>query len=91
MLDLFVGSDGQRYPDLGMPLNAEVIELVARRDSRIVGQPIRELKLPANMTFGGMMRNGRPCMIDGDTILEPYDHVVIFYHDLPLNTLKELF
>ena len=43
------------------------------------------------MTFGGMMRNGRPCMIDGDTVIEPYDHVVIFYHDITINTLKDLF
>lgn len=86
-----LGQETGQVTCLSLVSNAEVIELVARRDSRIVGQPIRELKLPANMTFGGMMRNGRPCMIDGDTVLEPYDHVVIFYHDLPLNTLKELF
>ena len=64
---------------------------MARRESRIIGHKIRDLKLPQNMTFGGMIRNGRPCMIDGETVLEPYDHVVIFYHDLPLTSLKALF
>ena len=38
-----------------------------------------------------MIRNGSPSMIDGDTILEPYDHVVIFYHDISINELKKLF
>lgn len=76
---------------LSLVNNAEVVELVARRESRIIGHKIRDLKLPPNMTFGGMIRNGRPCMIDGETVLEPYDHVVIFYHDLPLNALRELF
>lgn len=76
---------------LSLVNNAEVVELVARRESRIIGQKVKDLKLPPNMTFGGMIRNGRPCMIDGETALEPYDHVVIFYHDLPLNSLRELF
>ncbi len=86
-----LGQDAGQVTCLSLVNNAEVIELVARRDSHIVGRRISDLKLPANMTFGGMMRNGRPCMIDGNTVFEPYDHVVIFYHDLTINTLKELF
>ena len=30
-------------------------------------------------------------MVEGDTILEPYDHVVIFYHDISINELQRLF
>ena len=86
-----LGQDTGQVTCLSLVNNAEVIELVTRRDSHIVGRRISDLKLPANMTFGGMMRNGRPCMIDGNTVFEPYDHVVIFYHDLTINTLKELF
>lgn len=86
-----LGQDTGQVTCLSLVNNAEVIELVTRRDSHIVGCRISDLKLPANMTFGGMMRNGRPCMIDGNTVFEPYDHVVIFYHDLTINTLKELF
>ena len=86
-----LGQDTGQVTCLSLVNNAEVIELVARRDSHIVGRRISDLKLPANMTFGGMMRNGRPCMTDGNTVFEPYDHVVIFYHDLTINTLKELF
>lgn len=76
---------------LSLVNKAEVIELVARRDSKIIGQKVKDLQLPHNMTFGGMIRNGRPSMIDGETVLQPYDHVVIFYYDLSLNQLKELF
>ena len=86
-----LGQDTGQVTCLSLVNNAEVIELVTRRDSHIVGRRISDLKLPVNMTFGGMMRNGRPCMIDGNTVFEPYDHVVIFYHDLTINTLKELF
>ena len=86
-----LGQDTGQVTCLSLVNNAEVIELVTRRDSHIVGRRISDLKLPANMTFGGMMRNGRPCMIDGNTVFEPYDHVVIFYHDLTINPLKELF
>ena len=61
-----LGQDTGQVTCLSLVNNAEVIELVARRDSHIVGRRISDLKLPANMTFGGMMRNGRPCMIDGN-------------------------
>ena len=55
-----LGQDTGQVTCLSLVNNAEVIELVARRDSHIVGRRISDLKLPANMTSGGMMRNGRP-------------------------------
>ena len=76
---------------LSLVSNAEVVELVTRRDSKIVGKRVSELHLPQNITFGGMIRNGTPSMIDGNTIFEPYDHVVIFYHDVSIKELNKLF
>lgn len=71
--------------------NADVAELIAKRDSKVVSQPIKDLNLGNNITFGGMVRNGIPMMIDGDTILEPYDHVAVFCHNTSMNQLKDLF
>ena len=88
---ILLGQETGQVTCLSLVNNAEVVELVARRDSKIVGRRISELKLPPNITFGGMVRNGQPCMVEGDTILEPYDHVVIFYHDISINELQRLF
>lgn len=88
---ILLGQQTGQVTCLSLVSNAEVVELVARRDSKIIGKKISELDLPKGITFGGMIRNGSPSMIDGDTILEPYDHVVIFYHDISINELKKLF
>ncbi len=72
-------------------VNAEVAELIVGRQSPLVGRCVRDLNLPKNLTFGGMLRNGIPKMIDGNTVIEAYDHVIAFYHDVSLDSLKALF
>ncbi|MDO4691948.1 MAG: Trk system potassium transporter TrkA [Porphyromonadaceae bacterium] len=71
--------------------NAEVAELIVGRQSPLVGKRIKDLDLPDHMTLGGMLRNGVPRMVGGDTVIEAYDHVMVFYHDVSLNELKRLF
>ena len=88
---ILLGQQTGQVTCLSLVSNAEVVELVARRDSKIVGKKVSQLNLPSNITFGGMIRNGAPAMIDGDTVFEPYDHVVIFYHDVSINELNKLF
>ncbi|GAD05524.1 Trk system potassium uptake protein TrkA [Porphyromonas crevioricanis JCM 15906] len=71
--------------------NADVAELIARKDSKITRKRVRDLDLPDGMTLGGMVRGGVPSMIDGNTIIQPYDHVVVFCLGTSMNKLAELF
>ncbi|WP_329903049.1 Trk system potassium transporter TrkA [Porphyromonas pogonae] len=71
--------------------NADVAELIAKRNSKITQKPIKDYKLSPNITFGGLVRNGVPMMINGDTQIEPYDHVVVFCHDISMSKLKDFF
>lgn len=71
-------------------VNAEVAELVVGRSSPLVGKRVKELKLPSNMTLGGMLHNGIPQMVDGDTMIEEHDLIIVFYHDVSLEKLKKL-
>ena len=71
--------------------NADVAEIVARRGSPITGKPVKDLALPKGITLGGMVRNGVPHMIDGNTIIEPYDLVVVFCYELAIDKVKALF
>lgn len=71
--------------------NAEVAELVVSRKSHLVGKKVRDMNLPKNLTFGGMLRNGIPQIISGDTVFEAYDYIVLFYHDVLLRDIKHLF
>lgn len=87
---IFLGEDSNTVKCLTLA-NADVAELVAHRDSAITKRPIKDLNIPTGITFGGMVRNGVPQMIHGDTIIEPYDHVVVFCLNAPLNSLKKYF
>lgn len=72
-------------------LKAEVAEFVVGRKSKLIGKSVKELALPRHLTLGGMLRNGIPRMISGDTTIEAYDHVIIFYHDVSLRQLQAIF
>ena len=58
--------------------NAEVAELIAKPGSKITQAPVKDLTLPKDLTLGGLTRNGKGMMVNGNTQIMPYDHVVVF-------------
>ena len=71
--------------------DAEVAELVARPNSKITKKKVKELKLPKDMTLGGLIRNGEPLMVDGETLIQAYDHVMVFCLDSAIRKLEDYF
>jgi trk system potassium uptake protein TrkA len=71
--------------------NAEVAELVARPNSKITRKPVKLLNLPKDMTLGGRIRNGKSEIIDGETIIESGDHVVVFCLDSAMRKIEDYF
>lgn len=71
--------------------SADVAELVARPNSRITKKAVRDLHLPKDMTLGGLIRDGEPMMIKGDTQILPYDNVVVFCLDTAMRKLEDYF
>ena len=71
--------------------NADVAELVARPNSKITRKQVKDLRLPRDMTLGGMIRNGEPMMIKGDTQIMANDHVVVFCLDTAIRKLEDYF
>ena len=57
---------------------AEVIEAEALETSPLVGVPLHEVKLPAGMIIGGVLRGETVVIPRGDTIIQVKDRVVIF-------------
>lgn len=70
---------------------AVVAEMVVREGARITRKPVKSLNLPGNITFGGLIRNGKAMMIDGETIIMANDHVVVFCLDDALKSAEKLF
>ncbi len=71
--------------------NADVAELIARPGSRITRKPVKNLNLPKDMTLGGLIRDGKASIINGDTQIEPQDHVVVFCLDTAMRKIEDYF
>ncbi len=71
--------------------DAVVAEMVVREDARITKKPVKSLNLPASITLGGLIRDGKAMMIDGETLIQANDHVVVFCLDDALKNAEKLF
>ena len=70
--------------------DAVVAEMIVREDARITQKPVKNLKLPSNMTLGGLIRNGKAMMIDGETVIQANDHVLVFCMEDALRNAEKL-
>jgi trk system potassium uptake protein TrkA len=71
--------------------NAEVAELVARADSKITRKPIKDLRLPKDLTLGGKIRDGKAEIISGDTLIQAGDHVLVFCLNTAMRKIEDYF
>lgn len=61
--------------------NADVAEFVALEGSPITQCPIRDLSLPRGVALGGLIRDKLGMPINGSTLIQPGDSVVVFAID----------
>ena len=71
--------------------NADVAELVARPGSKITRKQVKNLNLPWDMTLGGTIRDGKAYMIDGETLIQAGDHVVVFCLSSAMRKIEDYF
>lgn len=63
---------------LALP-DAEVAEIEVHERSSMLRAPVKDLGLPADMTLGGLIRNGAGMLVNGDTRLQPGDRVMVLF------------
>lgn len=71
--------------------DANVGEVIAKPNSKVTKKLVKNLDLPPDITFGALIRNGEPMLVEGDTLIEPYDHVVVFFLSRALKHIENLF
>lgn len=71
--------------------DAEVAEIEVRENSKITRCCVRDLKLPADVTLGGLIRDGRGMLINGETRIMPGDKVMVFFLPGSLLRVERLF
>jgi len=70
---------------------AEVLEAIALETSPLVGKPLREIRLPAGIIIGSVVRENKVIVPKGGTIIKPDDVVVIFTRLEMIKKVEELF
>ena len=88
--ELLLRADASNIKSLTIA-DANVGEVTAKPNSKVTKKLIKNLNLPSDITFGALIRNGEPMLVDGDTLIEPYDQVVVFFLNKSLKSIESLF
>jgi len=70
---------------------AEIIEAEALETSPLVGQPLRDAKLPAGLVIGAIVRDSEVIIPRGDTVINTHDKVVLFALKNAVKKVEKLF
>lgn len=72
-------------------IKAEVIELQASPNSKIVKKPIRKIRFPKGCVVGGILSNGSTDIATGQSQILPNDRVIIFCLPEAVDKVTSLF
>ena len=71
--------------------DAEILELVAKSGSKITRKQVKNIRFPENVNIGGIIRNGKGTVVNGDTQIQSDDHVIVFCKANAVRKLDALF
>ena len=74
-----------------MMVEADVAEFAVAEGSRVTKKPVKDLALPAGMTIGGLVRDGKGMLVSGMTQIQPGDSVMVFCHKHQLDKAEKYF
>jgi trk system potassium uptake protein TrkA len=68
-------------------VDAEVVEFMVKEKSKITHSKIKNIRLPEQVNIGGIVRDGKCFVVDGNTQIQAGDNVVAF---CPATKIREL-
>ena len=71
--------------------DAEVMEFVAKEDSKIIKAPLNQIGLPKDSLIGGIIRENNSFIANGYSLIQPGDRVVVFTLPSAINKLGKFF
>ncbi len=87
---LMLGGDVRNMRNL-LTVNADVAEFVARPGSRITSKRVRDLAFPREAELGGIVRGGKGLLVNGETLIQAGDIVVVFCHGTEISKIEKFF
>ncbi|MEZ4685108.1 MAG: Trk system potassium transporter TrkA [Bacteroidia bacterium] len=71
---------------------SEVLEFIVQPNSKVTRAPIKDLAgFPRNAVIGGVIRDGKSFIAEGNTHIREDDHVVVFSLPSCIHTIEEFF
>lgn len=70
---------------------AEVIELIAQKGSKIINKNLKTISLPANSIIGAIIRKGEIIIPHGEDFINDGDKVIIFTKITEIKKIEQLF
>lgn len=86
MLDLDV--DSSTFMALA---DADVAEIEVRDGAKVTKRMVKDLKLSADLTIAGLIRDGKGMLVRGDTQIQAGDHVVVLFLNTAMHKIEKLF
>lgn len=71
--------------------DAEVAELEVKPGAKVTRAAVKNLNLSRDMTIGGLVRDGRGMLVNGNTVICPGDRVVVFCISGVIHKIEKLF
>lgn len=72
-------------------VDVEVVEFVAKEKSKITRSKIKDIRLPEEVNIGGIVRDKKGSVVNGDTQIQAGDHVIVFCPASKIRKLESFF
>ncbi|MCC5909993.1 MAG: Trk system potassium transporter TrkA [Clostridiaceae bacterium] len=84
---------GGRVASLSLLLGgqAEVLEIIAKENSKVVENKLSSLGLPKGMIIGAVVHKGNVIIPDGNAVIYPGDRVIVFCLQSEVASIEKLF
>lgn len=70
---------------------AEMLELYAQPGSAAVDKELKRIKFPHGAVIGAIVRGEQVIIPNGDTVIKPYDHLMVFCLPKSIHKVEKLF
>ena len=70
--------------------NVEALEFIASSKSKVIEKPFKKLKIKSNILIGGIIRQGKLIIPNGDSYILPNDYVIVVTNKHELNDLDDI-
>ena len=74
-----------------MLADSDVAEFVASEGSKVTKAPVKSLGLPTGIAIGGLVRDGKGMLVNGNTQIMAGDSVIVFCHKHHLEKAEKYF